>query len=57
MEIEPGAASGKVNFIPDNLISKKKAVPMVVVMSNGMVETLDGNEKELLTSDFLKSSF
>ena len=32
-------ASGKVNFILDNLIAEKKAVPMVIVMSNGMVQT------------------
>ncbi len=36
-------ASGKVNFILDNLIAEKKAVPMVIVMSNGMVQTV--NEK------------
>ena len=33
-------ASGKVNFILDNLIAEKKAVPMVIVMSNGMVQTV-----------------
>ena len=52
-------ASGKVNFILDNLIAEKKAVPMVIVMSNGMVQTTtaDGRrivdfkllEKQLLT--------
>lgn len=41
-------ASGKVNFILDNLIAEKKAVPMVVVMSNGMVQTLDGNGKRIV---------
>lgn len=52
-------ASGKVNFILDNLIAEKKAVPMVIVMSNGMVQTIDDSgrrvvdhrlfEKQLLT--------
>jgi enterochelin esterase-like enzyme len=28
---------GRVNFILDNLIAEKKAVPMIVVMENGMV--------------------
>lgn len=30
--------SGKVNFIMDNLIAENKAVPFVIVMSNGMVQ-------------------
>ncbi len=30
--------SGKVNFIMDNLIAEKKAVPFVIVMANGMVQ-------------------
>lgn len=34
-------ASGKVNFILDNLIAEGRAVPMAVVMSNGMVQTED----------------
>jgi len=34
-------ASGKVNFIMDNLIAEGKAVPFVIVMSNGMVQTQD----------------
>ena len=52
-------ASGKVNFILDNLIAEGKAVPMVIVMSNGMVQTVNENgerivdfklfEKQLLT--------
>lgn len=52
-------ASGKVNFILDNLIASGKAVPMVVVMSNGMVQTANSQgerivdfrlfEKQLLT--------
>lgn len=32
-------ASGKVHFILDNLLARRKAVPFVVVMSNGMVQT------------------
>ena len=43
-------ASGKVNFILDNLIAEKKAVPMVIVMSNGMVQTV--TEKGERTVDF-----
>ena len=52
-------ASGKVNFILDNLIAEGKAVPMVIVMSNGMVQTVNKKgerivdfklfEKQLLT--------
>lgn len=30
--------SGKVNFIMDNLIADKRAVPFVIVMNNGMVQ-------------------
>jgi len=30
--------SGKVNFIMDNLIAENKAVPFVIVMSNGMTQ-------------------
>lgn len=33
-------ASGKAHFIMDNLIADKKAVPFVIVMSNGMVQTV-----------------
>ncbi|MCD8397371.1 MAG: enterochelin esterase [Lachnospiraceae bacterium] len=29
---------GKVNFIMDNLIAQKKAVPMILIMANGMVQ-------------------
>ena len=43
-------ASGKVNFILDNLIAEGKAVPMVIVMSNGMVQTV--NEKGERIVDF-----
>ncbi|MCR5669460.1 MAG: enterochelin esterase [Butyrivibrio sp.] len=31
-------SSGRVNFIMDNLISEKKAMPFVIVMNNGMVQ-------------------
>ncbi len=34
-------ASGKVHFILDNLIAEGKAVPFVVVMCNGMVQTVE----------------
>ena len=34
-------AAGKVNFIMDNLIASKNAVPFVIVMNNGMVQTHD----------------
>jgi enterochelin esterase-like enzyme len=30
---------GKVNWIMDNLIAEKAAVPMIIVMNNGMVQT------------------
>lgn len=33
-------ASGKAHFILDNLIAENKAVPFVIVMSNGMVQTV-----------------
>jgi enterochelin esterase-like enzyme len=33
---------GRVNFILDNLIADKKAVPMIVVMENGMVAARPG---------------
>lgn len=33
--------SGKVHFILDNLIAEGKAVPFVVVMCNGMVQTVE----------------
>ncbi|MBR4992956.1 MAG: esterase family protein [Lachnospiraceae bacterium] len=33
------SAAGKVNFIMDNLIASGEAVPFVIVMSNGMVQT------------------
>ncbi len=41
-------ASGKVNFILDNLIAEGKAAPMAVVMSNGMVQTVDEDGKRIV---------
>lgn len=41
-------SSGKVNFILDNLIAEKKAVPMVVVMSSGMVQTVSEDGKRIV---------
>lgn len=41
------ANQGKMNFIMDNLIAEKKAVPMIVVMDNGNIEnfrTLPGED-------------
>lgn len=38
-------ASGKVNFILDNLIAEGKAVPFVVVMSNGMVQKVENGKR------------
>lgn len=35
------SAAGKVNFMMDNLIAEKKAAPFLIVMSNGMVQTID----------------
>lgn len=51
-------ASGKVHFIMDNLIAEGKAVPFIIVMSNGMVQKVEDEkrivdfhllEKQLLT--------
>lgn len=61
-------ASGKVNFILDNLIAEGKAAPFIVVMSNGMVQKVeDGKrivdfhllEKQLLNDiiPFVESKF
>ena len=36
-------AAGKVNFIMDNLIAEGNATPFVIVMNNGMVQSLDDN--------------
>lgn len=41
-------ASGKVNFILDNLIAEGKAVPMIVVMSNGMVQMTSDQGKRIV---------
>lgn len=43
--------AGKVHFILDNLIAEKKAVPFVVVMCNGMVQTVTGNGHRIV--DFM----
>lgn len=37
--------SGKAHFILDNLIAEGKAVPFVVVMCNGMVQTVDNGKR------------
>lgn len=62
-------ASGKAHFILDNLIAENRAVPFVIVMSNGMVQTVreDGErivnfhlfEKQLLTDimPFIEKKF
>ena len=47
-------ALGKVNFILDNLIAEKKAVPMVVVMSNGMVQTVNEKGKRIVNYKLLE---
>lgn len=36
-------AQGKVNFIMDNLLAEGKAVPCIIVMNNGMVQTSGEN--------------
>ena len=41
-------ASGKVNFIADNLIAQKSMTPMIIVMSNGMVQTEDENGNRMV---------
>ena len=50
-------ASGKVNFILDNLIAEKKAVPMVIVMSNGMVQTVTEKGERIVDFKLLETSF
>ena len=47
-------ASGKVNFILDNLIAEKKAVPMIIVMSNGMVQTVNEDGKRIVNFKLLE---
>lgn len=51
-------ASGKVHFIMDNLIAEGKAVPFVIVMSNGMVQTVKDGKRivnfHLLEKQLLK---
>ncbi len=52
------AYQAKVNFIMDNLIAEKKAVPCLIVMNNGMVQTkVDGEWKiggDSLIQDLIK---
>ena len=48
-------ASGKVNFILDNLIAEKKAVPMVIVMSNGMVQTVTEKGERIVDFKLLEN--
>lgn len=48
-------ASGKVNFILDNLIAEKKAVPMVIVMSNGMVQTVTEEGERIVDFKLLEN--
>jgi enterochelin esterase-like enzyme len=38
---------GKANFIMDNLIAEKKAIPCIIVMNNGMVQTDSDGFREL----------
>ena len=41
-------AAGKVNFILDNLIAEGKAVPFLVIMNNGMVQTAAGEWRRVV---------
>ena len=41
-------AAGKVNFILDNLIAEGKAVPFLVIMNNGMVQTAAGERRRVV---------
>ena len=50
-------ASGKVNFILDNLIAEGKAAPMAVVMSNGWCRLWMRTGSGSWISGCLKSSF
>lgn len=47
-------ACGKLNFILDNLIAEKKAVPMIVVMCNGMVQVSDEKGNPLVDFHLLE---
>lgn len=42
------SSAGRVNFILDNLIAEKKAVPFIVVMCNGMVQKEQENGERVV---------
>jgi enterochelin esterase-like enzyme len=44
-------SQGKMNFIYDNLINQKKAVPAIVVMANGMIYKESGDTRVLKFRD------
>ncbi len=46
--------AGKINFILDNLIAEKKAVPFVVVMCNGMVQRVNQKKKRIVDFKLLE---
>lgn len=46
--------AGKVHFILDNLIAKEKAVPFVVVMTNGMVQTVGEDGRRIVDFKLLE---
>lgn len=41
-------ASGKAHFILDNLIAERKAAPFVIIMSNGMVQTVRADGERIV---------
>lgn len=41
-------SAGRVNFILDNLIAEKRAVPFIVVMCNGMVQKVQEDGKRIV---------
>lgn len=44
-------SQGKMNFIYDNLVHQRKAVPAIVVMANGMIYEESGDKRELKYRD------
>lgn len=44
-------SQGKMNFIYDNLVHQRKAVPAIVVMANGMIYKEGGDKRELKYRD------
>lgn len=44
-------SQGKMNFIYDNLVHQRKAVPAIVVMANGMIYKESGDKRELKYRD------